>query len=225
MTTWRNFNTRYGWGCWGQPITSAIITQKAQQYPAHYDAARQRALNALIGRGYLTDCVGLIKGYYWGQQPGDTLVGYDVHSDVSADGMYYNAKIRGPMATMPDVPGICVQLPGHIGVYVGNGYVIESTRGFYGDGVTKTRLSDRGWVHWLQCPYITYENGGDKSVIKVDLPDVKCEVDGVKVENAYILNIDNEDRTYIPLRFFTELGYKVEWDATNQVAKLTIKGG
>lgn len=156
---WLKLNTRYGWGCWGQLINANIIQQKAKQYPDHYDAKRQYSLKQLISKAWLIDCVGLIKGYYWGQVPGG-LVRYVASTDISADDMYYKARIKGKMPTMPDIPGICVQMSGHIGIYIGDGQVIESTRGVFGDGVVQTKLSDRKWVHWLECPYITYERGG-----------------------------------------------------------------
>lgn len=154
---WLNYPTRYGWGCWGQMAGESIIATKARQYPTHYDLARQAQLRQLIGKVWLVDCVGLIKNYYWGMTPGGTKVEYIARTDVSADDMYYRASVRGLIHTMPDKPGLCVQLPGHIGVYVGGGKVIESTRGVFGDGVVTTNLSNRKWVHWLQCPYIEYK--------------------------------------------------------------------
>lgn len=154
---WRNYPTKYGWGCWGQPISDGIIRQKAAQYPSHYNASRQATLRNLINKGFLIDCVGLIKGYYWGQTPGAQSVKYSVASDVDANNMYVRAIEKGPIKTIPMIPGICVQMDGHIGISVGDGTIIESTRGSFGDGVVVTHLSDRPWLHWLKCPYIIYE--------------------------------------------------------------------
>jgi hypothetical protein len=69
--------------------------------------------------------------------------------------MYYNAKESGPISTMPDIPGLAVWHEGHIGVYIGNGQVIEAMGTRY--GVVKTELVDRGWTHWLKVPYINYD--------------------------------------------------------------------
>lgn len=46
--------------------------------------------------------------------------------DVTADGMFNLAVEKGPISTMPDIPGIAVWHQGHIGVYIGNGYVIHA---------------------------------------------------------------------------------------------------
>ena len=170
---WLKYPTRYGWGCWGQPASDSIITAKARQYPGHYDRSRQTELRRLIGKAWLIDCVGLIKNYYWGMTPGGTKVNYIAKTDVSADDMYYRARIKGPISNMPDVPGLCVQLPGHIGVYIGGGQVIESTRGVFGDGVVITKLKDRRWIHWLQCPFIEYVKEEEELIYKTiaDVPD------------------------------------------------------
>ena len=154
---WLNYTTRYGWGCWGQPLTAVWLDRKAQQYPDHYSPHHLAELRPLIGKAWLTDCVGLIKGYYWGCEPGGLNVKYIAATDVSANGMYARAAIKGPIRSLPERPGICVHMDGHIGVYIGGGWVIESTYGFYGDGVVKTRLAGRGWIHWLECPYIEYK--------------------------------------------------------------------
>lgn len=64
-------------------------------------------------------------------------------------------KKKGKIGTMPDVPGVLVFLPGHVGVYIGGGYVIEAKGHRY--GVVKTALKGRGWTDWGYCPWITYE--------------------------------------------------------------------
>ena len=56
---------------------------------------------------------------------------------------------------MPDTPGLAVWKAGHIGVYIGNGEVIEAMGTKY--GVVKTQLEGRGWTHWLEVPGIEYE--------------------------------------------------------------------
>ena len=47
---------------------------------------------------------------------------------------------------MPDVPGVLVFMPGHVGIYIGNGKVIEARGHAY--GVVETNLVGRGWKEW-----------------------------------------------------------------------------
>lgn len=80
--------------------------------------------------------------------------------DRSANGMFEYAKAQGSewgtIDTIPDIPGIAVRYDGHVGVYVGNGEVVEE-RGFnYGCQLTK--LKGRGWLHWYKLPFINYTN-------------------------------------------------------------------
>jgi hypothetical protein len=68
---------------------------------------------------------------------------------------------------MPDVPGVLVFMNHHVGVYIGNGEVIEAKGHAY--GVIKSKLANRGWVNWGYCPYITYEEQPAATVKKVTI--------------------------------------------------------
>ena len=80
--------------------------------------------------------------------------------DKSADGMFTYAKSKGmdwgSIDTIPEIPGLAVRLSGHVGVYIGDGYVIEE-RGF-NYGCQKTKLKDRNFTHWYKLPFIKYDN-------------------------------------------------------------------
>ena len=105
---------------------------------------------------HTADCVGLIKGYGWLST--DTMaIDYGTHGmpDIGANEMYYSATRKGTIETIPDTPGLAVWKSGHIGVYIGNGEVIEAMGTKY--GVVKTQLEGRGWTHWLEVPGIEYE--------------------------------------------------------------------
>ena len=87
----------------------------------------------------------LIKSYlWWNENKND--VAYDPKYDtvngvpMSADGAFQIATEKGSINTIPDIPGICVRYPGHIGVYIGNGEVIEARGTNY--GVVKTKLKE-----------------------------------------------------------------------------------
>ena len=153
----------YVYGAIGQKLTLSLINDRAKAYPRINTSTRVAIFKKILNTGkttYAYDCVGLIKSYLWG---GYGKVKYNSKQDVSANGMYEVAKKKGTMKTMPEVKGLFVQMNGHIGVYIGNGYVIECTpnkkfakQSHGGGGVCKTKLSARKWVHWGYIPWIDY---------------------------------------------------------------------
>ncbi|MDY0256269.1 glucosaminidase domain-containing protein [Gudongella oleilytica] len=154
--------TVYMWGGIMRLVTEPYISRKVNQYPDWYNDARVQKFRSLIGKNvYGVDCVGLIKSYYWG---GFGSPNYSASNDKSANGMFQAATEKGPIGTIPEIPGVCVWLDGHIGVYIGGGLVIESTNNTkFGDGVCQTKLSDRNWTNWLKCPYIEYDQSDQNS--------------------------------------------------------------
>lgn len=145
----------YVWGTYGQVLTPELLQYKLTQYPEGVgDYAAFIRANWLGKR--TADCVGLIKGYGW--LNGETMeIQYSSNGmpDIGANEMYYNDVRKGAIQTMPDTPGLAVWKQGHIGVYIGNGEVIEAMGTKY--GVVKTQLGGRGWTHWLEIPYINYD--------------------------------------------------------------------
>ncbi|MCM1300035.1 MAG: NlpC/P60 family protein [[Eubacterium] siraeum] len=155
--------TVYMWGGLFRQVTDAYIRQLAAMYPRQYPADRQQALRGLIGKGYYgCDCIGLIKSYYFGGMGVENNAkGYDGSKDFGVGGMYNAAKIKGKISTMPKKEGVLVMTSdfGHVGVYAGSNEVIECTLSKFGDGVVKTKLSDRSWAYWCQCPFIADNTG------------------------------------------------------------------
>lgn len=151
----------YWYGVYYLPCTESLLNKKARQYPAHYGESRMPTYRKHIEAGQIAgDCVnGAIKGAIWSEL-GRRKPVYGSHEcpDKSADGMFsYCKKIGmdwGTIDTMPDKIGLAVRSSGHVGVYVGNGEVVE-WRGFkYGCVVTK--LKERKWLHWYELPWIDY---------------------------------------------------------------------
>lgn len=139
----------YWYATFGNTSTRALYDVKKKQYPKQYQwpcPADQ------LGKR-VHDCVGLIKGYLWSETP-TSPPKYNAAQDVSANGMLQRCKEKGAIGTMPELPGVLVFLPGHVGVYIGNGCVIEAKGHAY--GVVKTKLAGRGWKNWGKCPWITY---------------------------------------------------------------------
>lgn len=168
------YKTVYMWGCFGSPVTEQIIRDKAAQYPDWYTAEKQAQLRALIGRGYYGfDCVNLTKGLLWGWS-GNASAYYGGAKyasagvpDVSAD-----AAIKLCRDVSTDFSrleaGEALWMPGHWGVYIGDGLAVECTP-IWDNGVqitcvgnlgTKAGYNVRRWTKHGKMPWVRY--GADK---------------------------------------------------------------
>ena len=151
-------NWGYVWGTYGNVLTDSLFAYKLEQYPEGVGNYEEFIKEHWLGRR-TTDCVGLIKGYGW-LDTSDMTIGYAENGmpDYGANQMYQAAvnadADHGPMSEMPEIVGLAVWKEGHIGVYIGNGYVIEamSTK----KGVVRTEVDGRGWEGWCKIPYIEY---------------------------------------------------------------------
>ena len=145
----------YVWGTFGSVMTEGLFQAKLEQYPDGVGNYEDFIRDNWVGKR-TTDCCGLIKGYGW-LDPETMSINYGTNGmpDLGANQMYYNASESGAIDTIPEIPGLAVWHDGHIGVYIGNGYVIEAMGTKY--GVVKTQLKGRGWTHWLKIEYINYD--------------------------------------------------------------------
>lgn len=141
----------YWYGTFGQTASAALLAQKRTQYPERYTADD---FESQFGQK-VHDCVGLIKGYRWCDTP-DSEPAYKSVQDVAVSGLYMSCPENGSIDTMPDIPGVCVFMRdmSHVGVYVGDGYVVEATG--HARGVVKSKLSGRGWALWGKPRWISY---------------------------------------------------------------------
>lgn len=67
----------------------------------------------------------------------------------------------GAIASIPEIPGLAVWRSGHIGIYMGNGDVIEARGTDY--GVVKTRLAGRNFTHWGCIKDVDYSDPGSEN--------------------------------------------------------------
>ncbi len=143
----------YVYGTYGNILTEELLQDRASMFGEHVtgfeDFIRENWM-----RRRTADCVGLIKGYGWyNPDNGEIAVGTNGMADVTANGMFDAATVKGTIDTIPETPGLAVWQDGHIGIYIGNGEVIEAMGTEH--GVVKTTLPS-GWTHWLEIPYISY---------------------------------------------------------------------
>lgn len=85
--------------------------------------------------------------------------------DKSADTLYSNCTKKGPISTIPEVPGLCVWRKDHIGVYEGNGYILEfkTTE----EGASRTRVNERDFTNWGYLRDVRYTKEEEPTMPKV----------------------------------------------------------
>ena len=149
----------YVWGTYGTVLTNSLLQKKCQQYPDEVSVDQDFISSHWLG-GRTADCIGLIKGYGWfDPAAGEVIYGTNSMPDVDANRIFYDAIENGPIDTLPEIPGLAVWHEGHIGIYVGNGTVIQAADTKI--GVIQTPLNYNPWTHWLKIPYITYMEVSD----------------------------------------------------------------
>ena len=169
----RNYKTSYMLGPWGWPANDKMITRATTNgSSAEKNKKWLSYANAIKGKGFLFDCVGLIKGILWGWC-GDLSkayggAGYACNGvpDYGADAMI--AKCRDVSTDFSAiVPGEAVWMSGHIGIYVGGGVVVESTPKWNwgvqettclnvaGEQLSRT-VGGRTWTKHGKLPWVDY---------------------------------------------------------------------
>ena len=116
------------------------------------------------GRTRIFDCIGLIKCFIWNDYSSSNSKFYGkTCPDWNCEQFFKNAKEKGPINEIPEIPGLIVYQKGHVGVYIGDGVVIESTAAFdkkvlksYFKGEHKGLPKRTTWTHWFKMNYLTY---------------------------------------------------------------------
>lgn len=159
--------TYYVMGCFGACISSKNITRYTTNNSYNKQHAAEIMANAMGKFGF--DCVCLIKGILWGWNGnknatygGATYTSNGV-PDIGADQMI---RVCNDISTdfSKIIPGEAVWLSGHIGVYIGDGLVIECTPKWQNKvQITacanigqKAGYNARTWTKHGKLPYIQY---------------------------------------------------------------------
>ena len=98
------------------------------------------------------DCCGMIKGFCWTDSP-DAMYKtgqYQTNGcgDWGVDTMYKKCSKKGDIKSIPEIPGLLVfdSKKTHVGIYIGNGEVVEARGHKY--GVQRNKLKSRSFVEW-----------------------------------------------------------------------------
>ncbi len=137
-----NYDTVYVLGCFGDPMTDARKEYNIDRYAYNQRKYRYDAIMAASEDAFGFDCVNLIKGLFWGwsgdrsNPRGGAVYQSNGVSDIN-DSMMFNATTEQSTDFTQIEVGEAVWLEGHIGVYIGNGLVVECSR-IWDDGVQIT---------------------------------------------------------------------------------------
>ena len=183
-----NYKTAYMLGPWGWPANDVMIARATTQGSnARTNRQWLPQAGAIKDKGFLFDCVGLIKGILWGWK-GDMSRAYGGAGYACSGVPDYDAKkmidccreVSADFSAI--VPGEAVWMDGHIGVYVGGGVVVEATPKWKG-GVQRSALSNtagaqklpgtagsRRWTKHGKLPWVDYTAQENKTEEDEDMP-------------------------------------------------------
>lgn len=187
--------TNYVYGMKGAVMTSAKFAQLRRMYPSTIPASDVRKVGTVC-----VDCSGLISWYT------GVLRSSSNQKSVAT-------KVRPISAIKEAVPGCALWRSGHIGVYIGNGLLIEARGSAYGTVLSKVR--NRNFTHILWLKDIDYSAASTTPTVKTDIVRTKSN-----------LNMRTApDKTSASIMVI-QAGKEVSWisDAGNGWSKVTYSG-
>lgn len=159
--------TLYIFGAYGCPLTEENKQRILRGYAYNRRPRRKEKIQAADADTFGFDCSGLIKGLLWGWQGtdgknGGAVYGSNAVPDQNADTIISVClDVTGDFAAIQ--VGEAVWMPGHIGIYVGDGLAVECTPK-WADGVQLTACNTpkagyptRVWEKHGKLPYLSYE--------------------------------------------------------------------
>lgn len=163
-----NYKTLYVMGCFGAPMTAANKRRYIDHHHYNKQAARVKHINAASADTFGFDCVCLIKGVLWGWNGDKNKIyggaKYATNSvpDVNATAMINLCSDISTDFSKIEV-GEAVYTDVHIGVYIGDGLVVECTPAWKNRvqitacNVPKAGYNTRKWTKHGKLPFIEYD--------------------------------------------------------------------
>lgn len=160
--------TLYVKGGWGAPLNAYNKKRVINAYDYNYQ--RRAKIEAASADIFAFDCCGIVKSVLWG---------FSADPSKNNGGAQYKANgvpdlseagfLRVCTYVSSDwskiIPGACLFMDGHMGVYIGDGKAVESTP-IWADGCQFTRVNNitakgrgngRTWSKWGLIPYVDYK--------------------------------------------------------------------
>ena len=186
-----NYKTLYVMGCFGAPMNATNKTRYCSNHSYNKQSDRQKMIQAASADTFGFDCVCLIKGVLWGWN-GDktkTYGGAKYESngvpDIDANSMITKCSNVSTDFSKIEV-GEVVWMQGHIGVYIGNGLVVESSPKWKNCvqitacNCTKSGYNRRDWTKHGKLPYIIYNKVEEKPETNAGASNVNIALDVCK---------------------------------------------
>ena len=205
-----NYKSIYVLSCFGAPMNA-----KNKARYAKADPKRAEAIYAATEDTFGFDCVGFVKGLLWGFKgdPNKVYGGAEYKSngvpDLSADQILsVCTEVSADFSTI--VLGEYVWLPGHGGIYVGDGMAAEATyepvSGVQLQCVlpmgVKEGMPATGWVKHGKLPWISYEeepfpDDGSRYRLTVEnlTMDASVTLAGKLKEMGYLCSVEEQEGT------------------------------
>ena len=134
--------TPYFYGSKMKVLTETFMAQMHKAYPKTVTTAYMALARAKKMVGHVcVDCSGLISSY--------------TKKELGSSQLYSQAYARLPISTWKDwAIGVVTYKKGHVGIYIGEGKVVEAKGINY--GVVITDITKGGWTHGLTFSWIDY---------------------------------------------------------------------
>lgn len=193
------YKTLYVSGCFGAPMTAANKNRYCGNNDYNRRPERTKLIRAATADTFGFDCVCLIKGLLWGWSGDQSAVyGGAAYQSNGVPDINESMMINACSGVSTDFsaiqPGEAVWMPGHIGVYIGDGLAVECTPAWK-NGVQITACNRdvagynrRNWTKHGKLPYVTYPAA---SADKPCLPELAKGSRGNAVRAMQILLIGN----------------------------------
>ena len=146
----------YWYGTYGQRASEQVYKQILAMYPDKVGKWPKYTYVEQYGQK-VHDCAGLIKGAVWCNGEIEAVPKYDSKTDRSANGLIDCCVATGNADTVPNIPGLIMWKPGHVGIWTAkDGITIEAKGHMY--GVVETK--NTAWQLWGKLPkdYVIYED-------------------------------------------------------------------